>query len=220
MGDIPAQGKDNQQFSELEIDSLQELMNIAFGNAAAELAESIDIFVELSAPKMRPIRVEELTEYISAQIIDFNECSIIEQYYRGDISGAAFLIFPYGVERDFVSLFQDQDFNALQSDLLIELEKEILLEVGNILIGACLGKFFDLLQGAATFLPPRAIIGDKFHQTFIQGAFDKEDDYALILHLKFTFEDRDVAGYLFLINHRSSFSKVKSALQNYWEQYQ
>ena len=102
-----AYNEHQQVFTEMEIDTLEELMNIAFGGAAAELAETIDIFVELSTPKMKPIEVCNLTDYISGQIKDFGECSIVEQFYRGDIDGAAFLIFPFGVERDFLSLFQE-----------------------------------------------------------------------------------------------------------------
>ena len=113
--------------------------------------------MELGAPKIRLIKGHELAGYISEQIADFGECSIVEQFYRGEIDGAAFLIFPSGVERDFLSLFQDKDVKSLKSDILVEREKEILLEVGNILIGACVGKLFELLEGAGTFLPPRAI---------------------------------------------------------------
>ena len=193
-------------------------MNIAFGNAAAELAETIDIFVKLNPPKIRLIKGHELAEYISDQIADFGECSIVEQFYRGEIDGAAFLIFPYGVERDFLSLFHDKDVNSLKSDILIELEKEILLEVGNILIGACVGKLFELLDGAGTFLPPRAILGETFQQSFIQGTF-AEDDYAITMQTNFRFEEKDISGYLFLLNKQRTAANVKDALKKHWERY-
>ncbi len=45
-----------------EIDILQEIMNIAFGTAAAELAEVINIFVELSVPFIRLIPADELPD--------------------------------------------------------------------------------------------------------------------------------------------------------------
>ena len=43
-------------FSEEEKDILQEIMNIAFGNATADLAEVIDIYVLLSVPDIKVIR--------------------------------------------------------------------------------------------------------------------------------------------------------------------
>ena len=51
-------------FSEEEIDALQELMNIAFGQAAAELAEIIDISVVLSFPKLETVKIEALPDFI------------------------------------------------------------------------------------------------------------------------------------------------------------
>ena len=205
-------------FTDFEIDILEEMMNIAFGNAAADLAETINLFIELNAPKMRIINIGGLADYITHQIKDFEECSIVEQFYRGEIGGAAFLIFPYGVERDFISLFQDKDVASMKSDIFLELEKEILLEVGNILIGACVGKLFELLDGVSTFFPPRAIVGEVFNESFILKEFDK-DDYAITLQTNFRFEDRDIAGYLFLLNHQKTVGHVKKALKKYMEKY-
>jgi len=207
-----------QIFNELEVDTLQELMNIAFGKAAAELAETIDIIVELNVPKIKLIKISLIPAYIESEIKNFDESSVVEQFYKGEISGAAYLIFPYGVERDFISLFQDQDINTLKSDILIELEKEILLEVGNILIGACLGKLFNLFDGTSTLLSPRSIQGESFQQSFIQGAFG-EEDFAIVMQTKFSFEDRNVSGNLIILNHQETVPNVKTALKKYWAQY-
>lgn len=49
---------DTLQCDEVEI--LQEIMNIAFGQAAADLAEVIDIYVELSVPYIKILHATEL----------------------------------------------------------------------------------------------------------------------------------------------------------------
>ncbi len=206
--------EDRGLFTELEIDALQEVMNISFGNAAADLAEVIDIFINLSVPNINIINVPELTEYITGELKDINKCSIVEQDYFSDFNGVAFLIFPYGAEKEFISYFQDAEMKNFKSDDLIELEKEVLMEVGNILIGACIGKIFELLDDSVTYLPPRTIIGDSFQEFFIRGHF-RDKDVAITMKTNFSFEDRNVTGYLFLINGQESLPLLKSALSNF-----
>ncbi len=201
-------------FSELEIDALQEVMNIAFADAAADLAEVIDIYINLSVPRINIINVPELTDFIKGELKEINKCSIVEQDYFSDFNGVAFLIFPYGVEKEFISYFQDGEMKNFKSDELIELEKEVLMEVGNILIGACIGKIFELLDDNVTYLPPRTIIGESFQEFFMRGHF-RNRDVAITLKTNFSFEDRNVTGYLFLINGQESLPLLKSALSNF-----
>ena len=46
--------------SDEERDILQEVMNIAFGKASAELAEVIDIYVVLSIPDIKLLQTAEV----------------------------------------------------------------------------------------------------------------------------------------------------------------
>lgn len=202
--------------SELELEILQEIMNIGFGRAAADLAEVIDIFISLSAPKITVIEAVNLIRYVNTEISELQTCSIVEQPYLGEAKGVAFLIFPHGAEKEFLSYFQDKDIDSLESDILIDLEKEVLMEVGNILIGACIGKIFELLDGLITFQPPRVIIGEKFTDHYIKGSFS-EDDSVITMKTSFSFEDRDVHGYLFLVNRGESGVTLKKALNEFWE---
>ncbi len=202
--------------NDLEIEILQEIMNIGFGRAAAELAEVIDIFITLQAPKIQILRADSLAAYIGTEIKAFTTCSIVEQPYLGKVKGLAFLIFPHGAEKEFLSYFQDKDIDSMQSDILIDLEKEVLMEVGNILIGACVSKIFEILEGFVTFQPPRVIVGESFTDAYLQGEFS-EGDYAIILKTSFTFEDRDVQGYLFLVHRAESAPELKKALAEFWD---
>ena len=209
----------NEFFSDLEIDTLQEIMNIAFGHAAADLAEVINIFVELTSPNVKVKKAVDVPDYIKSEIKDFDRCSIVEQSYMGESEGIAFLIFPYGAERELISFFHDNGTDFLESDDIDVLEQEILMEVGNILIGACVGKIFELLKGMVTYLPPRSIIGENFQSVFLQGKLNPQD-YAILMKTNFNFEDRAVSGFLFLINSQGSIESLKHALAEFWKQYQ
>lgn len=204
-----------ETFSELELDSLQEIMNMAFGRAAADLAEVVDVFVQLNAPKVEILTVQALEQHLVNNIPSYETSRVVEQHFRGDGEGVALLVFPHGAEHQLVSLFQPEHDELLESDTILELEKEVLMEVGNILIGACIGRLFDLLKQSVTYLPPRSTNGHAFADLVQSGVF-AEDDFAITIQTHFNFEDREVAGRLFLVNRQSSLPTLKSALSEFW----
>lgn len=205
----------SEALTEFELDTLQEVMNMAFGRAAADLAEVIDVFVQLNAPDVEVVSLDELESHVSTKIPSFESARVVEQHYRGDSDGVALLVFPHGSEHKLVSLFQAEDSGMLESDTILELENEVLMEVGNILIGACVGRMFDLIDRAVYYLPPRATEGHAFSELTNSGVFAK-DDFAITVQTHFNFEDREVSGRLFLVNRQHSLPSLKNALAEFW----
>jgi len=205
-------------FSEEEIDALQELMNIAFGQAAAELAEIIDISVVLSFPKLETVKIEALPDFISNDISHHSLCNIVEQTFTGEAGGVAFLIFPDGSEKDFLTLFH-LDKEECELELFTDAEREILAEVGNILIGACVSKIFDLLDSPVTYTPPHATIGTEFDKKFLKGRFSG-DDFAIMLKTNFLLSENSIEGFLFLVYDQSSVEPIKQAIADLFESYE
>jgi chemotaxis protein CheC len=201
-----------------ETDLLQEIMNIAFGRAAADLAEFIDIFVILSVPQIRLLQAYDLPEYISREIMDYDKdrVSVVEQSFRGKFKGSALLVFPSGTGRRMISLFDGRDA-FFESDPSHELERETFLEIGNILIGACIGKFAELLGDVATYSPPRVLVENSLH-----GVYDHiidHDSMAIVLRTVFEFNEKNISGYMFVLTKQESFAWLKDALHKFLEQY-
>ncbi len=203
--------KNDYELSELEVDALGEVMNISFGTAAADLAEVMDIFIHLNIPYIKTIGISVLPPYIRDEINDFENCNVIEQQYHGDFNGVALLIFPYGAEKELVSYFQQPENISYESDEIIELEREVLMEIGNILIGACIGKLFELIKSSITYFPPNVIKGKDLENSLIQSYLD-DDDFSITLKTHFNFEDRKIEGHMFLLNSKSSIPHLKKAL--------
>jgi chemotaxis protein CheC len=130
-----------------EADILQEIMNIAFGRAASDLAECIDIFVILSTPKIKLVRVHDLPEHLNMEIRESENVSVVQQNFWGKFKGNAFLVFPTGTGRRIISLFQDIDEFA-ESESNSDLVRDTFLEIGNILIGACIGRCCHLFTAS------------------------------------------------------------------------
>jgi len=206
--------KKSYQFTELELDALQETLNISFGSAASDLADLMDMFIKLNVPCVKIIEVANLMNYIKKDISSFENCSIVEQKYHGDFQGTAFLIFPYGIEKELISYIQNPEAISFESDELIELEKEVLMEIGNILIGACIGRIFELLESSITYLPPQSMTGESF-QAYSLNTPKQAEGKAITMKTSFSFEDRRVKGDLFLLNYQDSIPHLKKALSKF-----
>jgi len=207
-----------ETISDEEKDILQEVMNIAFGKAAADLAEVINIFVVLSVPYIQMLKTRDLPEYLKAQVYEYDRISIVEQNFWGDFKGSAFLVFEASAGRDLVSLFGD-DADEIGSESMAALEKETLMEVGNILIGACVGKLSELLGDAVTYSPPRVVAEDTPNDTIPANIFES-DSSAIILKTVFNFNERNVSGFLFLVTSNDSILWLKKSLVTFMEQYE
>lgn len=206
--------------SDEEIDILQEIMNIAFGTAAAELAEVINIFVELSVPYIRLIPANQLPDYIKQETHEFYRISMVEQNFWGKFKGSAFLIFPADAGRVFISLFEDGIVNEDDlTDAIEVLEKETFLEVGNILIGACVGKVSELLGDNVTYSPPSVVLCNHPNDDIPDSLFDPTNS-AVVLRTVFCFHERAVNGFLFLVTSHQSVEWLRESLARFMDQYE
>ena len=194
-------------------------MNISFGQSAADLADVIDTAVVLSVPYIEILEVPELPDYIRSHVKDYKNINIVEQKFWGKFRGDALLIFSSGAGKELMSLLQSDSRNALDSDPFDILERETLMEVGNILIGACVGKLAELLRDVVTYTPPLVIVEKDYREAISNGHYD-EDKTAIILKTDFSFEEGDVSGFLFLVTNNDSVRWLKDALKTFIEQYE
>ena len=204
--------------TEEETDILQEIMNIAFGRAASDLAEYIDIFVILSVPFIKLLPSSELPPYIKSEIKEYDKISLVEQNFWGKFKGSAFLVFPADSGKKILSMFDGSE-EYLESDPINELEKETFREVGNILIGACIGKIAELLGDVITYSPPRVIV-DRSRLNAVADSLFTSNSLAIVLRTVFSFNDQNVTGFLFIITSEESFGWLKTALHGFLEQYE
>jgi len=198
---------------------LQEVMNIAFGKASADLADIIDIYVALSVPNILIMPASKVKNYIENEVKDYGIIDIVKQQYWGEFKGIAFLIFSSGAGKKLISLFQKNENLSFDSEPIDAMEKETLVEVGNILIGACVGKLAELLGDILTYSPPVAMIEQKPADSISKNTFDLNCT-AIILKTVFRFENEDVCGNLFLTTSNKSIHWLKKALNKILDEYE
>jgi chemotaxis protein CheC len=207
-------------FSEEESDILQEVMNIAFGKASADLAEVIDIYVVLSIPDVMLLKTSDVPQFIEQEIKDLEKISVIKQNFTGKFHGAALLLFPGGAGQKLISLFDnDSEIEPENSGISMVLEKETLLEVGNILVGASVSKVAELLEDQVSFRPPKIVVESK-PVDIVDWDLAEPEGPAILLRTVFSFENRDIDGHLFLVPSYNSFGWLKEALLAFIQQYE
>lgn len=202
----------------LEQDALQEIMNIGFGQAAADLADIINLHVILSVPKIAVLKTDQVLDYIRTQIPETTDMSMITQFFSGKFNGASFLVFPHGEGRKLLQIF-DEELQIFGENYDIDiLEKETLIEVGNIIIGACVGKVAEMLGDVVGYAPPRFYSHDQIHDT-LDDILNQDSSFAILFKTVFNFENQNVSGYLFLVCQQEIMPWIKQAITEFLSQY-
>ncbi|MCK4784880.1 MAG: chemotaxis protein CheC [Desulfobacteraceae bacterium] len=203
--------------NELEIDALKEFVNIGFGRSSDELSELLRLHVAMSVPSLDILSSDNLKSFIEQEVRSAEDYSIIQQFFIGNFKGSSYLLLPFDGGKSLLSLFSSYSDDLLQSYGLDTLEKETLLEIGNIVIGSCISKVADVLDEAVSYSPPvfykvRAapLLSDDLLN-------DKGLVIAIKTHLKF--EDQNIDGYMFLLSDMGTEEWLQDAIKKFLEPY-
>ena len=207
---------DQGSFSKDEKEILQEVMNISFGTVAAELTEIIDTSIVLSVPKVTLMSGKDFPNYLSDKLKLSPPFEIIEQSFSGKLNGHSFLVFPSGSEKKLVTMFED--LSDVEEEKISQLEKESLIEIGNILSGACVGRMAEHLNEVVFFTPPRLIMATTTSWMTQQDLVDPAS-IIILVKTEFKFASNDIEGYIFLITSQESFAWLKTALHRFVEHF-
>lgn len=203
-----------RELSELQLDALRELMNIGFGQAAAALSEVIDLRVVLTVPKVLFLMPEEIAAFIESEVMETSSFSMVEQFFFGHFEGTSFLLLPEDEGRKLAGLFGAEG-GALSPDVEFgSLERDTVVEIGNIIIGACVGKIAEMLNDQVTFQAPR-FVSSPAERATIEKHFAGRKNLALVFKTIFHFESQDVFGFLFLVASEGSFTWMRKAVDEY-----
>lgn len=207
-----------QLLTGLEKDVLQEIMNIAFGQAAADLSEVINLYVTLTVPHIDLLKFDGILPLISKDISGTNDMGMVKQFFSGKFNGSSVLIFPHGEGKKLLQLFDQSSFDAVTDYDVDVLEKETLIEISNIIMGACISKIAELVNDVVSYSPPRYYSQDQIHDA-LGEAFSGKESFAIFFKTVFHFKEFDASGFLFLISDESTLVWLKNAIEDFLRQY-
>ena len=192
-------------------DALTELINLGFARTAASLSELTGSRVLLDAPDVSLHPIEELFSKLAS--FGDGEVATVQQIFTGPVSGNALLLFNY---EGAVVLTNLLTLNSnLQANRLDASASEVLTEVGNILLNACLSIFGNQLQIQITFSVPRLHLEalDGLLHSLVIGK--EELRYAMVVYTAFRLQDSSVQGYLVMVLGVASFDYLIQALDRW-----
>ena len=193
-------------------DALTELINIGYGRAAASLSQLTRRRISLEVPKIGVYQIEKAIAALKE--VMHGEVASVHQLFSGPVAGHALLLLDHNAALTLNSLLLDQKY---VSGELHQAEREVLTEVGNILLNACLGVFGNVLRVQMTFSVPRFNVDSVEHVLQTTTIESRELQYALMVHTRFHVSTSDVSGYLMMILGVTSLSRLTAELDN-WEQ--
>ena len=200
------------RLTSVQQDALVELLNIGFGRAGASLSQLTGHRVILEVPSVTVHEIVELSPALQQVIRD--EVATVHQIFSGPVSGDALLVLDHQGAAQLKELLTDEPALPLAIDASA---REVLTEVGNILLNACLGTFGNLLKVQVSFSIPRLNLETLAGVIETLRVNNEGVRYALVVHAGFRLRDREVKGYLVIVLSVSSLDRLVRAVEQ-WEQ--
>ncbi len=192
----------------MEQDALTELFNIGLHRAAASLSELTGQRIVVDAPRLWACPIDEIQGQLG-ELVE-GELATVHQIFRGQVAGDAVLLLEY----DKAAVLTEELTNGEVGlgGTLDQSAREVLAEVGNIVLSACLSAFGDILKVTVSFSVPRIHIEsvEELIRSVMIG--EEELQYALIASTRFRLSKLEVGGYLVFVLGLTSLSWMTESL--------
>jgi chemotaxis protein CheC len=185
--------------SENQRDCLQEISNIAMGQASDYLARLLNSFVVLSVPHVAILTPAEIAMAVQT-IGDDSVSGICQGFIGGGIAGEAMLLFN---DTSFIDLALLMKF---EGDLNTLTERELLIDSTNVLVGALLRGIAEQLDIEFSFGPP-AIMGQHQRLDKLLVSENARWDRTLVIKVNYRTEGKHIQCDLLLVITESSLPR-------------
>ncbi len=192
----------------MEQDALTELFNIGLHRAAASLSELTGQRIVMDTPRLWACPIAEIQGQLG-QLVE-GELATVHQIFHGQVAGDAVLLLEYDKAAVLTGELTHGEVGL--GGTLDQSAREVLAEVGNIVLSACLSAFGDILKVTVAFSVPRIHIEsvEELIRSIMIG--EEELQYALIAATRFRLSKLEVGGYLVFVLGLTSLSWMTESL--------
>lgn len=196
--------------TEAETDALAELFNVGLHRAAASLSDVTGQRIVVDMPKLVICEVSEIEQRLSDLV--GGEIATVHQMFGGSVAGDAVLLMEHDKAAALARLMTDGE--AATGGRLDQSAREVLAEIGNIVLGACLSGFGDMLQLPVSFSVPRIHIESL--RTILGSLLVERNEaqYAVVVATQFRLSKLAVDGYLIVAVGARSLARISQALHD------
>lgn len=194
----------NLALNEDQRDCLQELVNVAMGQAGDSLARLLEVFVHLSVPRIQVVEKSMVAKALVELLGHKNLVSAVRQGFHSqldhtDVLGEAIVVFGH------TSFYELAELLAYEDIIDANAEKELLLDVTNVVSSACLTGIGEQLEIDMGFsapsllgqqIPVEQIINDQhaWQQALLVEINYSVDNRAFMCHLLMMMPDVAILG--------------------------
>ena len=195
--------------SELETDALNELFNIGLHRAAASLSELTGKRVQVDLPRLWVCSIDELKDRLTEVVS--GDLATVHQFFGGPVAGDAVLLLEYEKAVMLADLLTGGE--VALGGRLDQSAREVIAEIGNVVLSSCLGAFGNVLHVAVSFAVPRIHV-ESLDGMLRSVVIDREQGipYALVAATRFGLSELEISGYLIVVIGVKSLELVSQAL--------
>ena len=175
-------------------DVLQEMINTGIGRAAVSFSDMLQKEINLSVPTLLFFDLNELQEYLKK--IQNTEYVNVVQSFSGGMTGRGIVSFPLIGGKTIISNLMDYpdsrepDFGSM--------ERELIAEVGNVIINAVGSSMCNMAEIEAFYEMPKI----EFSNTIIETTNESSENIYCVGEGKFSVKGSEIEGkILFIITY-------------------
>lgn len=187
-------------------DALQEIANIGMGQAGSSIAKIWGEFVSLSIPRIAHVDRCAIPAMLTSLVGD-GTVNAVRQAFHGQLRGEVVVAFSGGRGDQLAELMGYDEADSVE-------EQELLLDVANILVGACLGSVAETLAVDIGFSAPSVMGLDIAPAQLIRCA-ELMTGRALFLEVRFTLEKKSFASHLIILMSGDEVFVLGNALDKF-----
>ncbi|MGQ5525107.1 hypothetical protein ACUHMQ_17845 [Chitinimonas sp. PSY-7] len=192
----------NVYLTPIQHDALCEIFNISVGRAAAAMSGLVGEEISLAMPAMRFCSVDALKERMHME--EWQQVSAVSQAFKGTFEGDALLLFPSDDGMEIVRLMLSHIKQAVDVN---ELAGDALVEIGNLLLNACLSTLADIFDEEFDFDIPR-LRSCSGSEVLAQDTYSPRTP-VLLLNIQCKLGKRQVEGFLAFLITISSLDTLR-----------
>lgn len=195
--------------TEIQNDTLKEIMNIGVSKAATQLSVLLNDEIQMEVPEISFLTLAEVRDVV----FEDNEKAVIYQELTGMLVGRTYLVFQGEDTRFLAQAILGDAFSHAGEKLQFH-EHEAMMEIGNIVISACISTIANLLKDKITLSAPVYTEDNLPHILSAQA-----NDGVIVLVVKTTLyaSKRDIPGTLILVITSDLSGSLVNKLSRFFE---
>lgn len=175
--------------TEIQRDVMMELLNIGMGHAASALStmvgEEVDLYVPFADLFSRTAAIQAVVGKGAERII------AVQQQLSGLLGGDIMLVFP---EEKSLELVRAVVNDPCPLDVMTAMEQEAFMEIGNLILNACIGSIASILNSEMSSSLPILIQGTSEDIFGDKANGQAGDNAVLFLQMGFALQERAMQG--------------------------